>query len=470
MTCGLDLRVMVQALCRRACSPGSRFVRLFHVIGGRAVSSAVDQTGAGTGGPSAWSKMVCHAWCQFHAVGRCKVRRRADDATLAVHSARSRAIHVTHRWSRAMSGSVFDLMRRSLCPGNCRYTRVRDDRSLRKAMNDIDAVVAELRALDTSMWHEEGTDPDLIAGLVHYRAERWEQAQPDLLKAAGRGNLTACFKLANCVSHAVDDDTALLLWQIASDHGHSGARNNVATTMLDQGRRPEALEHFRAAAEAGEVNAMFNLAILLEEEDAEGSRMWLRRAIDAGHPGAHAVLGPMLIQDGEDEQGWEVLEEGAALGNLRACCAAGYLLFLQDRYVEAEIWFSRAFLMTDAVNGQDEVPRLWGMMGCTLAVLNRPQDAIPYLERAMDLGETYVETVLAEARSLVSLQSSVSATLTKASLMNRQSMSSNSLPSGESRSAQELPSKVDECRFCSQCGTPVDPVGKYCVECGSRLA
>jgi tetratricopeptide (TPR) repeat protein len=283
----------------------------------------------------------------------------------------------------------------------------------RSALNDIERATAELQALDRSAWHEDEHDPDLVAGLVYYDAGDWEAAQPALWRAASRGNITACFKLANSISRTVDDDAAMPLWRLASDHGHAGAINNVALRLIDQGRRAEALHLYRTAAEAGLTDAMFNLATHLEDDGDPESRTWLRRAIEAGHARACTLLGYNLIEEGDLNQGWDLLEEGAARGNLSACLMAGSLLFNSERYQEAEAWLARGFTMTEDLNEQHQVPRLWALMGVTLTMLERYEEAIPYLERALELGETDAEASLAAARSMVSSNSSRNFGLTK---------------------------------------------------------
>lgn len=338
------------------------------------------------------------------------------------------------------------------------------------SVKDVSAATANLQALSVSLWHENNTDPDLIAGLVHYDAGRWEQAQPDLWRAAGRGNTTACFKLANCISNAGDDDAAIPLWRIASEHGHAGARNNLALRLIDRGRRTEAMDLYRTAAEAGEAGAMFNLAMQLEDDDDDASRMWLRRAIEVGHPRACAVLGHRLILDDQLTEGWRLLEEGAQRSNLSACLLAGSLLFNQERYAEAEMWLSRGFTMTDDPNEQHQVPRLWALMGTTLSLLQRYQEAIPYLERAVQLGETEVEVFLNETRAFAASVPTHSASFTKSNATTGQGSSAPSSTSRESVASQGKRSETRNSRFCTQCGAPLVSEANFCGECGSRRA
>lgn len=337
-------------------------------------------------------------------------------------------------------------------------------------MEQNGVATARLQALPASLWHEDESDADLVAGLVHYDACRWEQAQPVLWKAAGRGNITACFKLANCISNVGDDAAAIPLWRIASNHGHAGARNNLALRLIDQGRRAEALELYQLAAEAGAADAMFNLAMQLEDDDSEACRMWLRRAINAGHSRACAVLGHRLIHDDELEEGWELVEEGARRGNLSACLLAGSLLFNEERYADAEAWLSRGFTMTDDPNEQHQVPRLWGLMGTTLSMLQRYQEAIPYLERALQLGETEVEAALTEARALASSAATAGAPFTKLNATKWQQTSISSSTPRESVAPQGIQSGTKSAQFCTQCGASLVPAANFCRECGSRLS
>jgi len=335
-------------------------------------------------------------------------------------------------------------------------------------MQSASAIATELQSFPSSRWHDDDTDADLMTGLEYYDSGDWGRAKAPLSAAAHRGNITAVFKLANCISNLGDDAAAIPLWRIASDQGHTGARNNLAIRLLKQGRRDEAIALYRLAAEAGDESAMFNLAIQLEDDDRDACYMWLQRAADAGHPRAWTVMGHRRILDGQPDKGWRCLEQGASLGNLSACLTAASLLFDQERFTEAESWLARGFDMADDPNEQHQVPRLWGLMGSTLSVLRRYEEAIPYFERALELGEASVEPALAEARGLLAELPPVESPLTKTSKVEWKDAALGRSPADNSATSWAPP--PGKAAYCTQCGSPRQPNAKFCSDCGTALA
>ncbi|MGW3652734.1 tetratricopeptide repeat protein [Streptomyces sp. NPDC000878] len=98
-----------------------------------------------------------------------------------------------------------------------------------------------------------------------------------------------------------------------------------------------AKEAFRAAATAGDGQAMFDLALLaqgaLENEEAEA---WFRRAAEAGLTEAAWHLGLLLVRRGDRREAEAFLETAAEAGNRRAATLLGKLL--ADR---SEQWAKR---------------------------------------------------------------------------------------------------------------------------------
>ncbi|WP_052411102.1 sel1 repeat family protein [Streptomyces sp. NRRL S-118] len=102
--------------------------------------------------------------------------------------------------------------------------------------------------------------------------------------------------------------------------------------------------HYRHAAQAGEPDAMFRLARL------GGDETWLRKAADAGHPGACGELGGLLAGRGEGRAAEPYLETAAGAGDARAATLLAKLL--QDR--------ARHWLVTAARAGDPEAAHRLG--------------------------------------------------------------------------------------------------------------
>ncbi|UIX33515.1 hypothetical protein [Streptomyces sp. GQFP] len=97
-----------------------------------------------------------------------------------------------------------------------------------------------------------------------------------------------------------------------------------------------AREAFRAAAEAGEGRALFNLGLLAESmKESEEAEAWFRRAAEAGLAGAAGRLGQLLVKRGDRREAEPFLEMAAEAGDRLAAVLLGGLL--ADR---SEQWFT----------------------------------------------------------------------------------------------------------------------------------
>jgi len=179
-------------------------------------------------------------------------------------------------------------------------------------------------------------------------------------------------------------------------------------------------------------------------------------------------MGHRRILDGEYDQGWRYLQRGASLGNLSACLTVASLLFDQERFAEAETWFAGGIDIADDPNEQHQVPRLWDLMGSTLSVLSRCEEAIPYFERALELGEDSVELALAEARGLRAELPPLASPLTKTSKVEwKDAALGRFLADTSATPSAPGPGKA---ACCKQCGSPREPHAKFCSDRGTALA
>jgi TPR repeat protein len=72
----------------------------------------------------------------------------------------------------------------------------------------------------------------------------------------------------------------------AADAGDLDAAFNLGVLLEEAGRVEEAEQMCRRAADAGDMQAAFNLGVLLEEAGrGEEAEQMYRRAADAGHTG-----------------------------------------------------------------------------------------------------------------------------------------------------------------------------------------
>lgn len=289
---------------------------------------------------------------------------------------------------------------------------------------------------------DDPADPDLVAGLEVYDRWDWSAAEPYLRRAAQRGNITAIFKLANVRDHLGDEEEALTLWQLASDHGHDGAANNLGLRLVAQGRVDDDLALYRRSAAAGNVEAMFNLGVKLQESGQDGeAQTWLERAIAEGNGRAAAFWGRHLLEVGRREEGIPVLEQGAHLGNLSACLMLSVDGQETGNYEAMVSWASKALEFTDDLNEQHQVGRAWGLLGLGLVLTGHPEEAIVPLQEAVTLGEEGVIPILSDLRA----------------------DGYGTVPA----QPRQAPPHV---RFCPMCGTQREEPARFCSACGASLA
>jgi TPR repeat protein len=75
---------------------------------------------------------------------------------------------------------------------------------------------------------------------------------------------------------------------------------------------------YERAAEAGHAPAMNNLATLVAKEDPEAARRWYERSAEAGNPAAMVNLGVLQRRSGNVDAARALFERAAELGDRRA--------------------------------------------------------------------------------------------------------------------------------------------------------
>jgi TPR repeat protein len=120
-------------------------------------------------------------------------------------------------------------------------------------------------------------DPEtaMAVQMAEYHAGRGETAQEIhwWRIAAERGHSVAMFNLAVCLGET-EPATAAYWYDRAADAGDREANYNLAMLLERHGKRKEAAERYRLAVEAGVMQAMNNLAMLIvwDHFDPRGTR------------------------------------------------------------------------------------------------------------------------------------------------------------------------------------------------------
>ncbi|WP_233608704.1 tetratricopeptide repeat protein [Nocardia stercoris] len=141
---------------------------------------------------------------------------------------------------------------------------------------------------------------------------------------------------------------------------------------------------YRRAANAGDADAMYRLAHLLEMrgETAEAeAETWYRRAADTGHPDAMRNLGRLFARRGETDEAAIWFRRAADTGYIPAMITFGYELEKRGETAEAVTWWRRA-----ADTGGD--PDVMGHLGRLLEMRGETAEAETWYRRAAEAGRT----------------------------------------------------------------------------------
>jgi TPR repeat protein len=140
---------------------------------------------------------------------------------------------------------------------------------------------------------------------------------------ADAGNTEAMFNLGVLLQE--QDPAAARRWyERAAEAGHAGALYNVGVTVASEDPAA-ARSWYERAANAGSTEAMFNLGVLLHEQDPAAARRWYERAANAGNSNAMNNLGALILdEDPAAARGW--FEQAANAGRPDAMYNLGTLL------------------------------------------------------------------------------------------------------------------------------------------------
>jgi TPR repeat protein len=138
---------------------------------------------------------------------------------------------------------------------------------------------------------------------------------------------------------AADFDTARDWYEKDAQAGHVDAMNNLGV-LLQDAEPAAARRWYEKAAQTGHVDAMNNLGVLLKDSEPAAARRWYEKAAQTGHVDAMNNLG-VLLKDSEPAAAQSWYEKAAEAGNTDAMNNLGILLLGSDREA-ARGWFEKA--------------------------------------------------------------------------------------------------------------------------------
>lgn len=138
-----------------------------------------------------------------------------------------------------------------------------------------------------------------------------EEGIPAMEAKAAKGDADAMFRLGVAYQNGLDVErsraTAMAWYRRAADAGHTGAMNNLGSSLSNSSDTAvcrEGVALLERAALAGDSSAMFNLSSMygtgsaLPLDRGEQQR-WLLKSGEAGHPSAMLYLG-LAFETGRD--------------------------------------------------------------------------------------------------------------------------------------------------------------------------
>ena len=145
------------------------------------------------------------------------------------------------------------------------------------------------------------------AGMVLYEESQYLEAIAFFKPAADAGHLIASEKLANCYNRTGSSELAVPYWEICRKANNHRANTNYAGYLKEKpGFQDLAMQLWRAAADAGVPEAVFNLGVWLDDlgQHDEAKRL-LKKAGELGHRNGFYVLAGIYYHAHE----WDAMKE-----------------------------------------------------------------------------------------------------------------------------------------------------------------
>ena len=291
-----------------------------------------------------------------------------------------------------------------------------------------------------SLIHEDDDLPDLLSALIAYDAHNWELAKAQLEPIARTGNRLALFKFANTLDNLGDTATAEHYWRIAVAGGDTNAGINLANLLKYEGRNhEEVVALYQAGIDAGNVDAIRNLGVYIEDDDPDGAEALYLRAVEAGDGKSCANLALKYFTEGNVEKAMEFAELGIERGNMYSATSIALYHMRREEWELTLAAARRALTLATPDNLADQT-HPYNMVAISLINLLRFDEG----ERAIQDCKNHGNNDTAEMLNWLGLMREANPD----PLVARTSSGPN---------------------FCTSCGTKAQSGSLFCTNCGSKL-
>lgn len=298
----------------------------------------------------------------------------------------------------------------------------------------------ELIEIPVSSIYVDDTNPELLLALKAYDAANWKLAKEQLEPIARAGNRLALFKYANTLDDLGDIVAAEHFWRLAAAGGDVKAGINLANLFKDQSRNhDEIIELYTAAIDAGNVDAIRNLALYIEDNDPKGAEALYLKAVEAGDAKSCANLALIYFTKGKDAEALKYSELGFQRGSIYSVTILALQHINREEWEPALLEARRALTLSTPQNTADQEHPL-KLIVFALIQLFRFDEA----EKAIEDCQARGITETAELTDLLDL-----------------------VRDSQREVAQEpIDSRP---KFCAECGTKTQIDNLFCMNCGNKL-
>jgi serine/threonine protein kinase/uncharacterized glyoxalase superfamily protein PhnB len=168
----------------------------------------------------------------------------------------------------------------------------------------------------------------------------------------------------------------------AAEAGDIEAMKDLGLLMKQRGKRSWAESWYRRAAEAGDTGAMNSLGLMLQwRDDLPQAESWFQRGAEAGDTSAMFYFGRLLAGRGETAQAEDWYRRAAEADDISSMHELGTLLRARGKTDEAAAWFRRA-----ANSGYSEA---MNSLGVLLDFAGETAEAEAWYRRAAEAGNYF---------------------------------------------------------------------------------
>jgi tetratricopeptide (TPR) repeat protein len=235
----------------------------------------------------------------------------------------------------------------------------------------------------------EPSAPDLLVR-AYLDSGSWHAAVEWLTPLVQQGHVRFAGRLGVALAELGDRERAEDTLRLAVESGELAAANDLAILLRDQGRLREAVQLLIQVAEAGDGQAAANVVELhLEAGDLQSAIAAAERYADENRPDTVVALADVRALQGRTDEAEGFYRRAGELGALRAHTAYGQFLAVARGDIEgAEREFREAERHAE--------PGWAYTLGRFLLDEGRPEEARPYLQVAVDSGDTAALEALIE--------------------------------------------------------------------------